>query len=246
MVKLGGAVESLVSEGRYVVALVVNSLGNTAQVWRLSATSTHREPEPLLRPPPRSQFPLMALLPRSGDIVVYFQPLQGSAPLYAISTSQSRWRTRTMPSCLHGEFDALVGTSEDTLATTCGLGDVGMGHEPKAFFLSVNGGRTWQRRSAALNPGGPDPSGIPPFVLMTLAASSPTTYYMATIDEVSVSSDAGRTWTQLAIGNAAAGGAPGATFSFVDPEHGWLLIPGAALLRTTDGRLWTALDTAPL
>jgi hypothetical protein len=121
-----------------------------------------------------------------------------------------------------------------------------MRHEPKAFFLSVNGGRTWQRRSAALNPGGPDPSGIPPFVLMTLAASSPTTNYMATIDEVSVSSDAGRTWTQLAIGNAAAGGAVGATFSFVDPEHGWLLIPGAALLRTTDGRLWTALDTAPL
>jgi len=43
-----------------------------------------------------------------------------------------------------------------------------------------------------------------------------------------------------------AGGAPGATFSFVDPEHGWLLIPGAALLRTTDGKLWTVLDTAPL
>jgi len=151
-----------------------------------------------------------------------------------------------MPSCLHGEFDALVGTSEDTLATTCGLGDLGMGHEPKAFFLSVNGGRTWQRHSAALTPGGPNPSGIPTLVLMTLAASSPTTYYMATIDEVSVSSDAGRTWTQLAIGNAAGAGAAGATFSFVDPEHGWLLIPGAALLRTTDGKLWTVLDTAPL
>ena len=246
VVRLDGAVESLASDGRYLAALAVNSLGNTARVWRLSATSTHREPEPVLHPPPRSQWSLMAVLPRSGDIVVYFQPFQGSAPLYVIDMSQSQWRTTTMPSCLHGEFDSLVGTSEDTLATICSLGDVGMRHEPKAFFLSVNGGRTWQRRSAALNPGGPDPSGIPPFVLMTLAASSPTTYYMATIDEVSVSSDAGRTWTQLAIGNAAAGGAPGATFSFVDPEHGWLLIPGAALLRTTDGRLWTALDTAPL
>jgi hypothetical protein len=179
MVKLGGAVESLVSDGRYLAALAVNSLGDTARVWRLSATSTHREPEPVLHAPTRSQWSLMAVLPRSGNIVVYFQPFQGSAPLYTIDMSQSQWRTTTMPSCLHGEFDSLVGTSGDTLATTCGLAGGSM-HEPKAFFLSVNGGRTWQRRSAARNPGGPDPSGIPTLVLMTLAASSSTTYYMAT------------------------------------------------------------------
>jgi photosystem II stability/assembly factor-like uncharacterized protein len=46
--------------------------------------------------------------------------------------------------------------------------------------------------------------------------------------------------------NAAAGGAGGATFSFVDPEHGWLLIPRESLLTTTDGKTWTALDMAPL
>ena len=81
---------------------------------------------------------------------------------------------------------------------------------------------------------------------MALAASSPTTYYMATFNEVSVSRNAGRTWTQLAIGNAASGGANGATFSFVDPDHGWLLLPGEALLRTTEGKRWTTLDMTPL
>ena len=84
------------SDAAYGIA--VNSLGNTARVWRLSATSTHREPEPVLHPPPRSQWSLMAVLPRSGDIVVYFQPFQGSAPLYVIDMSQSQWRTTTMPS----------------------------------------------------------------------------------------------------------------------------------------------------
>jgi len=106
-----------------------------------------------------------------------------------------------MPPCVHGLFTSLVATAGDTLATTCGLEDVGMMHEPKAFFLSVSGGRTWQRRSAALIPGSPDASGIPTLVMMAPAASSPTTYYMATSNEVSVSRNAGRTWTQLAIAN---------------------------------------------
>jgi hypothetical protein len=50
----------------------------------------------------------------------------------------------------------LVATADDTLATTCEVGGIGMFHGPKAFFLSANGGRTWQRRSEALIPGGPD------------------------------------------------------------------------------------------
>ena len=202
IVELGGTVESLASEAGNVVALAVRSSGSTARVWRLSATGTQREPEPVLRPPPRSQGSLLAVL-RSGEVFVYLQPFQPSAttPLHEISTRQPQWRTMKMPPCVHGLFTSLVATAGDTLATTCGLEDVGMMHEPKAFFLSVSGGRTWQRRSAALIPGSPDASGIPTLVMMAPAASSPTTYYMATSNEVSVSRNAGRTWTQLAIAN---------------------------------------------
>ncbi len=252
VVKLGGAVESLVSDGRFVAALDVSSPANTAQAWRLSATGTHREPEPVLRPPPRSQWSLMAVLPRSGDIVVSFQPFQGSAPLYAIGTSQAQWRTTTMPSCLHGAPNSLVATADDTLATTCEVGGIGMFHGPKAFFLSANGGRTWQRRSEALIPGGPDPSGIPTLdMTANLAAASPTTFYMATVNQVCVSDDAGRTWKGITLSDVASrdfapGGTEGAIFSFLDPKHGWLLIPHESLLRTTDGRIWTVLDTSPL
>jgi len=127
-----------------------------------------------------------------------------------------------------------------------------MFHGPKAFFLSVNGGRTWQRRSEALIPGGPDPSGIPTLdMTANLAAASPTTFYMATVNEVCVSDDAGRTWKGITLSDVASrdfapGGTEGAIFSFLDPEHGWLLIPHESLLRTTDGRVWTVLDMSPL
>ena len=96
----------------------------------------------------------MAVLPRSGDIVAYFQPLQGSAPLLL---------NRHVPVAVADDQDAsmsprrirlLVGTSKDTLATTCGHG-VGMMHEPKAFFLSTNRGAAGTfaaKRSARVAP----------------------------------------------------------------------------------------------
>lgn len=70
---------------------------------------------------------------------------------------------------------------------------------------------------------------------------------MATVNEVCVSDDAGRTWKGITLSDVASrdfapGGTEGAIFSFLDPEHGWLLI----LLRTTDGRVWTVLDMSPL
>jgi photosystem II stability/assembly factor-like uncharacterized protein len=74
--------------------------------------------------------------------------------------------------------------------------------------------------------------------LVGLAASSASTYYMATVNELGVTHDSGRRWSQVYWG---ASGLAEMTTWFVDPQHGWILLPRAALLRTTDGLHWTVL-----
>jgi photosystem II stability/assembly factor-like uncharacterized protein len=62
--------------------------------------------------------------------------------------------------------------------------------------------------------------------------------WFATENYLSGSSDGGRNWTTFRDVSMEGGGGL-ATFSFVDPTHGWLVGAGGPLWRTTNGRTWT-------
>lgn len=230
-VKLGvtGSVQ-LVGSGNYVAAQVVNPASGVVQVWRLSPTSTARSPEPTLREPLPIAGQSLQIVPETGELVVYFE---SSANIFAIGVNQVRWRTISPPRCQLGALNAVVAAGGETLAAVCGQGE-GMMHESKAFYVSGDEGRTWQERGQVIA-GKADPSNMPFEDLVAIAASSPNTYYMADSNGLSVTHDGGRTWSQFYSGVA---GLDEMAVSFIDPQHGWILLPQAALLRTTDGVHW--------
>lgn len=231
----------LVASGRYVAALVANPSSGVLQVWRLSPTSTQRSLEPALVEPVRVQDQSLGVVPGTGQLVVYQVYFPGrsatlTAKIYAIGANQASWQVIPAPKCRLGALDVVVPVGGQTLAAVCGQG-LGMMHESKAFYVSINDGLTWQER-AQLNAWKASSSSMPFSDLVGLAASSVSTYYMATANELGVTHDGGRTWSQVNFGAA---GLAEMTTSFVDPQHGWILLPRAALLRTTDGLHWTVL-----
>jgi len=231
----------LAASGRYVAALVANPFSGVLQVWRLSPTSTLRSSEPALHEPVRVQDQSLEVVPGTGQLVVYQVYFPGrsetlTAKIYAIGANQARWQAIPAPRCRLGSLDVVVPVGGRTLAAVCGQGLGGM-HESKAFYVSTNDGRTWQER-AQLNAWKGSRSSMPFEDLVGLAASSASTYYMATVNELGVTHDSGRRWSQVYWG---ASGLAEMTTWFVDPQHGWILLPRAALLRTTDGLHWTVL-----
>ena len=230
----------LAASGHYVAAMVPNPFSGVLQVWRLSPTGTQRSPEPALREPARMQEQSLEVVPGIGQLLVYQVYFPGrsetlTAKIFLIGAHQGSWQAIPPPRCRLGELEVVVPAGGQTLAAVCGQG-LGMMHESKAFYLSANEGRTWQERSQ-LNAWRANQSSMPFQDLLGLAASSANTYYMATVNELGVTHDGGRTWSQIYWG---AEGLGGMTTSFVDPQHGWILLPQAALLRTTDGKHWTA------
>ena len=230
----------LAASGHYVAAMVPNPFSGVLQVWRLPPTGTQRSPEPALREPARMQDQSLEVVPGIGQLLVYQVYFPGrsetlTARIFLIGAHQGSWQAIPLPRCRLGELEVVVPAGGQTLAAVCGQG-LGMMHESKAFYLSANEGRTWQERSQ-LNAWKGSQSSMPFQDLLGLAASSANTYYMATVNELGVTHDGGRTWSQIYWGAAGLGGM---TTSFVDPQHGWILLAQAALLRTTDGTHWTA------
>lgn len=231
--------DQLAASGRYLAALVPNPYSRVLQVWRLSRTSTQRSLEPALVEPVRVQDQSLEVVPGTGQLVVYEVYFPGrsqtlTAKIYAIGANQASWQTIPAPKCRLGALDVVVPAGGQTLAAVCGQG-LGMMHESKAFYVSINDGRTWQER-AQLNAWKASSTSMPFSDLVGLAASSASTYYMATANELGVTHDGGRTWSQVNFGVSELAEM---TTSFVDPQHGWILLPHAALLRTTDGLHWT-------
>jgi len=181
-------------------------------------------------------------VPGTGQLFVYQVYFPGhsqtlTTKIFAIGVDRASWQAIAPPRCKLGGLGVVVPAGNQTLAAVCGQGE-GMMHESKAFYLSVNDGRTWQE-TALLNVLKANTSNMPFQDLVDMAASAPSTYYMATVNELGVTHDGGRTWSRLYWGGSGLGGM---TTSFVDGQHGWILLLRAALLRTRDGRHWTVVS----
>ena len=245
-------VAELASGGSIVAALAVQRDG-AIRVWRLSpGSSRHRQLPPVPGPPLSSQAgqvaaQSMAIAARSGQLVLNV-PGAAKDRLIAIGRTGRPWAPRTEP-CLPGTgadsnnplagFQALVAAPGGLLGAVCGHG-VGMEKGVQSFLLSRDGGQTWQRRSAEV-PGRADPSGMPFGDLAGVASPAGPVFYIVTGEEVKTSIDGGSRWRSVVSPDIPGNGSFGAEFSFLGRRHGWLLLPGEGLLRTTNGRRWVVL-----
>lgn len=234
----------LVASGHDVAAMVGDGLSGVLQVWRLSPTGTQAVAEPALGTPVRLQAQSLEIVPGTGQLVVVqaYAPVGSAtvtARIFLIAPDEARWQAIPPPRCGLGGLAVVVPAGGQTLAAVCGE-PLGMMHESKAFYLSGNDGRTWHEQSQ-MNAWKSGPSAMPFSDLIGLATSSPSTYYMATSSALGVSYNGGRTWTQIYWGG---GGLSEMTTSFVDGRHGWILLPHAALLRTSDGKHWAVLPAS--
>jgi hypothetical protein len=246
-VGLKGTVTALQTTGPTIAALVAQPTNDAARVWLLSPTGTVRGRTSLIRVAGMlvATVDELAIIPRTGRLVVAI-PQRGGDYLVEASGLRSSWSRLAKP-CVGWEIAAILATDGNELATLCSDG-AEMDHEPKIFSVSLDGGRTWQVRSAWRNEEAPDPSGLPISDFLSLASGPDDDLRVATTMGAVVSRDGGRIWTPLEIvgpgtrlpGNSFAG----AQFSFVSNTHGWLLLQSEALLRTDDGSHWTVLSSA--
>jgi photosystem II stability/assembly factor-like uncharacterized protein len=119
------------------------------------------------------------------------------------------------------------------------LGGAGAGSSEKALLHTTDGGRTWTIASQVTSLSAPpQPGAITREEPDALVAATPTRLWLAALNNLFVSDDAGARWSRIPGPNPQ--GYP-AAFDVLSPTHAWLLAAGQGLWRTTDGRHWIAL-----
>lgn len=248
-VNLDGQIAELVSGGSYVAVLVARH-DSAPLAWRLAPGSARHwplppVPGPLTLPAASLAIQSLAVMAPSGQLVLDV-PGTSIDRLIAIGPADRGWVSRTEP-CHQAQlpddplsgFQALVAAPGGDLGAVCGHG-VGMMHATQSFLVSRDGGRTWRLRSAAVA-FQPDPSGMPFGGPTGVACPARSVCYLATAAEVKTSTNGGVRWRSVGPPAVPGNSAFGAVFSFLGWQNGWLLLPGEALLRTTNGMRWVAL-----
>jgi photosystem II stability/assembly factor-like uncharacterized protein len=120
------------------------------------------------------------------------------------------------------------------------LGAAAAGSTTTALFTTTDAGQHWMRVAAVTDLGSIPVHGLPTGDAGPLAVETSTKSWDATDNALSVSTDAGHTWSTIRNVRLDGSGSY-SSFSFIDPTHGWLLGPGRGLWRTVNGRRWTLL-----
>ena len=174
-------------------------------------------------------------------------PDDNKNPVLVTDDGGGRWRTAGTP-CARGGWlgagpiAAAEYTDKSGWWLLCNGGGPGMGTDLKAIEWSRDEGRVWSQLAAFTsvvpyrNQGN-----IPGGDAGPLVATTRLRLWFLTANYLSTSADGGRNWTTF-HGIHLNGGGEIATFSFADPSHGWLAVPGVGLWRTVNGRSWRKLN----
>lgn len=168
--------------------------------------------------------------------------------LYTTTTSGLSWTLRSTPCAFNGpnaQAISFLGAGQGFLM--CG-GTTGAGEQPKVFYATQDGARSWSMVSAAEG-GVAAPSGLPlsGYIQSMFFLSSQTGFIGLDRGGIYMTRDGGTVWQ--AVFGSPLPTASGQAFSvgFSDAEHGWLLAgDGPPLYTTDDGGLTWQLVYPPL
>jgi photosystem II stability/assembly factor-like uncharacterized protein len=243
-VRLGGWVAAISASGSSLWAFVspcdaaVNAC-NYMLRYRVEAstfTGTSWREAGLLPAAIAAEAPLVARLTPQRAVIAD-SPERGQIQVSFTSDGGAHWTSVRVCGSLEPNLDTVVATgSRDVLATCLGPGSMEV--SPQALFRSNDGGKTWQAVGVDAGVGSPPAKNpIPGAQADAIGAASGQRLWMATTDVFYGSFDGGKTWFQLP-GISFEGGGSNASFSFLSPAVGWMLVPTIGLWRTTDGKSW--------
>jgi photosystem II stability/assembly factor-like uncharacterized protein len=165
---------------------------------------------------------------------------QMGAPEPALTTDGGRHWTSVRTCRPQGFVPVSFAASSVGHVLVLCLGGGAAGSSLHSLLASRDGGRTWSLVAADTNLASADRP-VPTDDGGVLAVSSGGRLLMATVDGLYDSTSGGVRWKSVA-GLSFDGRGAFASFSFVNPRVGWMLVPQLGLWRTADGgRSWTAL-----
>jgi photosystem II stability/assembly factor-like uncharacterized protein len=184
--------------------------------------------------------PQLALLSARAAVVQVSPYGRVSGVLASTSDAGRTWTVRAAPA---GPSRLCTVDSGFTAAASAWwllcTGGAAAGSSTKALLRSTDGGRAWVTASAVTSlDASPQPGSLTTADVVTIAAGSPAVLWLAAINGIEQSTDAGARWTPVrGIGPQGAL----ATFDVRSASRAWLLAPGAGLWGTTDGISWRPL-----
>jgi photosystem II stability/assembly factor-like uncharacterized protein len=145
-------------------------------------------------------------------------------PIVAVSTDGSPSFQRYTPPCSDSQLPDLAAVSDTQLSLVCQEAEGSAGQQPKHFYTSTTGGRTWSARLA-------DPAQI---IGTTVAATASATFVGNSRTGIEVTRDGGRTWAASLRSEA------GCSYvGFVSSTVGEALVGEQLRLTHDAGRTWS-------
>ncbi len=183
-----------------------------------------------------------AVLERAGATTTFLAAMNGSktfsesTQLLVTRNSGADWTELAAPCQDLRQLRSLDGTLVWALCAS----QPGAGSQPKAVYVSLDGGRAWELRAQTSYPDAVGSLSIGGYAMTFVVTSASTGLIGSQRGGVSLSNDQGRNWSAPAadvVGGDAGLGVR--QLWFVDPSHGWALggygSSGPALWATSDG-----------
>jgi photosystem II stability/assembly factor-like uncharacterized protein len=208
------------------------------QLWRARTTGSGWSeaglPQQTAADPQSAQ---LAVLSRSLIVDVIGSGRTGSFELLHSDDLGSRWQAR--PVSWHGQpcdNGSLASAPPVTAWLLCNTGAIGgSGDSDKILLGTTDGGQTWRTVSSVTLTGQSRSGQLQRAEPVALAAGSPNRLWLSGDNDLTVSSDGGRRWSQVRGANPHQSPT---TFDVLDASHAWMLGFDSGLWLTTNGVRW--------
>jgi photosystem II stability/assembly factor-like uncharacterized protein len=187
--------------------------------------------------------PQMSVIDDQTAVVFTSVSTQPPTPLMITTDGGASWRRQPLPL-----WHRLPCTVPDQIAAAppatwwflC-IGGAAAGSSAKALFRTDDAGRSWRITSAVESIISPQrPGQITLAEPDDLAAGSSSRLWLATFNGLTESGDGGDRWSNVARNEVETYG-DSTTIDGLSATLAWLLAPGGAMWRTTDGGHWRQL-----